>query len=86
MRLLQFIEYLRHHLVTVVRLCLATLAALFLLDAFPGVVNKEHAHTILEHLPGFWSLFGLGGCILIILVSKWYGHTGIMTREDYYDE
>jgi hypothetical protein len=23
--------------------------------------------------------------VLIIILSKWFGHLGIMTREDYYD-
>jgi hypothetical protein len=53
----------------------------------PFVVHKEHhAHTAVERIPGFWSVFGFIGCVVIILVSKWYGHAGIMKREDYYDE
>jgi len=39
-----------------------------------------------EHLWGFWSVFGFLGCVVIIIVSKWFGHAGIMQREDYYDE
>jgi hypothetical protein len=50
------------------------------------ILDKEHAHTPIEHLPGFWSVFGFVACALIIVLSKWYGHAGIMTREDYYDE
>jgi uncharacterized membrane protein len=64
----------------------AVLALLILLDAIPAIVSKEHAHTRIEHLPGFWSIFGFVACVLIIVLSKWYGHAGIMTREDYYDE
>jgi len=37
-------------------------------------------------LPAFWSIFGFLGCVVIIIGSKWFGHAGIMTREDYYDE
>ena len=84
MKLVNIIEFLRHRLKIVVRVCCGGLALLILLDAF--LVNKEHAHTGPEHLPGFWSVFGFVGCALIILLSKWYGHAGIMTREDYYDE
>lgn len=62
----------------------AILALLVLVDAL--LVDKEHAHTEVEHWPGFWSVYGLVACILIIIVSKWYGHLGIMTREDYYDK
>ena len=81
---LRFIEFLRARLRVVVKICLGLLAGLVLLDAL--LVDKEHAHTWIEGLPGFWTLFGLVGCILLIILSKWFGHAGIMTREDYYDE
>ncbi len=87
MKLLKAIEFLRRHLRWVVRICLAVLALIVVLDAIPGLVDKEHAHTWVEaHIPGFWALFGLIGCIILILLSKAFGHMGIMTREDYYDE
>jgi hypothetical protein len=84
MKLVNLIEFLRNRLKMVVRICYAVLALLIVVDSF--LVNKEHAHKGPEHLPGFWSVFGFVGCVLIILFSKWYGHAGIMTREDYYDE
>ena len=84
MKLIQLIEYLRNHLKTVVRVCFGVLALLILLDAV--LVDKQHAHTRIEHLPAFWSIFGFLGCVLIIIGSKWFGHAGIMTRDDYYDE
>lgn len=84
MKLIQFIEFIRRRLKTVVKLGLGVLALLVLADAL--FVNKEHAHTWIERIPGFWALFGLLGCIIIILLSKAFGHLGIMTREDYYDE
>lgn len=86
MIIVKFIEFLRQRLKTVVRVSLAALLLLILVDALPFVVDKHHAHTAVEKLPGFWSIFGLAGCVILILVSKWFGHLGIMTREDYYDE
>jgi short subunit fatty acids transporter len=87
MKLVAIIEYLRNHLKTVVRICCVLLALLVLADAIPALVHKEdHAHTAVERWPGFWSLFGFIGCVVIILVSKAFGHAGIMQREDYYDE
>ena len=87
MRLLQILEFLRARLKTVVRVCFVGLALLVLLDAIPGLVDKEEAHTWMErHLPGFWALFGFIGCALLIILSKAFGHLGIMQREDYYDE
>ena len=84
MKLVKLIEFLRNRLKTLVRICCVVLALLILADAV--FVNKEHAHTAAERLPGFWSVFGFIGCVLIVILSKWYGHAGIMTREDYYDE
>lgn len=84
MNLVRLIEFLRNRLKLVVRICFGILALLILLDAL--WVDKEHAHTRVEHLPGFWSVFGFLACALIVVASKWFGHAGIMTREDYYDE
>jgi hypothetical protein len=64
----------------------AVLVLLVAIDAMPFLVDKEHAHTGAERIPGFWAVFGFVACTLIIFVSKGYGHAGIMEREDYYDE
>jgi hypothetical protein len=53
MNLVRIIEWLRQRLPAVVRVCLVALALLILVDAIPGVVDKEHAHTALERWPGF---------------------------------
>lgn len=86
MNLVRLIEFLRHRLRAVVWICCGLLAGLVVLDALPFVVDKEHAHTRAEHLPGFWAVFGFVGCVVLIIVSKWFGHAGIMQREDYYDD
>jgi hypothetical protein len=86
MNLLRLIEFLRGHLRTVVRIAIAVLIVLVLLDAVPAIVDKEHAHTVAEHIPAFWSVFGLLGCLLLVIVSKTFGHLFVSTREDYYDE
>jgi uncharacterized membrane protein len=84
MRLAKVIEFLRNRLKTVTLVCLAVLVLLAAADIF--LVNNDEAHTAAEHFPAFWSIFGFLGCALLIIVSKWFGHAGIMTREDYYDE
>lgn len=86
MKLVHCLEFLRRHRRVVVRLGLAALLVLVVVDAIPLLVNKEHAHTNVERMPGFWALFGLLGCMAIIVLSKAFGHLGIMTREDYYDD
>jgi len=86
MILVRLIEWLRARHRAVVRGCYGLLALLVVADAVPWLVDKTHAHTGAERLPGFWSLFGFVACVLIIVVSKAYGHAGIMRGEDYYDE
>jgi len=86
MRLLKLLELMRRHLKPLVRVCCAVLILLVVLDAIPAVVDKHHAHTSAERIPGFWTGFGFAGCLLIIFLSKWYGKGGIVVREDYYDE
>ena len=86
MKLVKLIEWLRKRLKAVVWIACMALAVLVVLDAIPGLVDKEHAHTKAEHFPAFWAAFGFVGCVVIILVSKCFGHAGIMKREDYYDE
>ena len=49
-------------------------------------VDTHHAHTWMEaHLPAFWSIFTLLACVILIYFSRWFGKSGISTREDYYD-
>jgi hypothetical protein len=84
MRLARLIEFLRDRLKAVKLVCIGVLVLLAAADII--FVGSEHAHTKIEHIPAFWSIFGFFGCAVLILVSKWYGHLGIMTREDYYDD
>ena len=86
MNLARLIDLLRHRLQTVVRVGLAVLVVLVALDTIPGLIDKAHAHTAAEHLPAFWAVFGLVGCLLLVVIAKTFGHLGVSTREDYYDE
>jgi hypothetical protein len=82
--IVRFIDFLRDRLGLVKRLSYTVLALLVVWDWL--LVDKSLAHTRFELLPGFWSIYGFIACVLIIIISKWYGHLGIMTREDYYDK
>ena len=82
--IVNIIESFRARLKATIRVCLVVLAALVVWDAL--FVSKEHVHTFVERIPGFWAAFGFVACVVIIIVSKWFGHLGIMTREDYYDD
>jgi hypothetical protein len=43
-------------------------------------------YHIAENVPGFWTLFGFLGCVVLVVVSKSYGHLWVSKREDYYGE
>ncbi|MEE4164384.1 MAG: hypothetical protein V2I35_00190 [Desulfocapsaceae bacterium] len=50
-------------------------------------VDTSHAHTWAEkHIPGFWSLFGIVSCIILIFTARWFSSAGISKGEDYYDD
>jgi len=77
------IEYLQARLQIVKWTCYLLLAGIIV---FACVVDRGHAHTLVERMiPFFWSVFGFIAAAIIIGVARWYGHSGIMTREDYYD-
>lgn len=51
------------------------------------LLDREHLHAILPYAdtPGFWSVFGLFWCGLLILGSKWIGHRFLMRAQDPYN-
>ena len=61
-------------------------AMLVLLFAVVFIIPRHEIHFFGDKIPGFWSLFGFIACVLIIIVSKWIGHMGLMKDENYYDE
>ena len=84
MNLVKLIEFLRNRLKAVRLACIAVLVLLAAASIL--FVSKEEAHTWAEkHVPAFWSVFGFVACVVIIIASKWFGHAGIMVREDYYE-
>ena len=44
------------------------------------------SYHIAENVPTFWTLFGFLGCVVLVVVSKSYGHFWVSKREDYYGE
>jgi hypothetical protein len=50
------------------------------------IIPRHEVHFFGDKIPGFWSLFGFIACVLIIIISKWIGHLGLMQDESYYDE
>lgn len=58
------------------------LAIVVLFDFF---VPRGHSdHFFGDSIIGFWSFFGLAGCILMIVVCKGIAHSFLMKDVDYY--
>ena len=55
-----------------------------LLDLF--VLHSGHPHSWWHRTPLFDFLFGVLGCALIVVVSKWLGHTWLQRPETYYGD
>jgi len=82
--IVDLIDFLKKHQKTV-RVFSIIGIALMLVWSYLGADN-HHAHTWMEaHIPGFWSLFTIVSCIVLIFFSRWLGKSGIEAREDYYD-
>lgn len=49
------------------------------------LLYRDNAHEWWQSIPGFFAIFGLAFCVIIIVVSKLLGHLWLQQREDYYD-
>ena len=81
MKLLEIIELLRSKAAK--RIAYGALIILIVVDF---IIPRHEIHFFGDKIPGFWSFFGFIACVLIIIVSKWIGHLGLMQDENYYDE
>ena len=54
--------------------------ALFAVD----LVMHRHAVFEMEHLVGFYAVYGFAACVLLVLIAKQMRKL-LMRREDYYD-
>lgn len=60
-------------------ICLAIVVAV---DFF---IPRDHGHYPWDQIPGFYAVFGLVACILIVIMAKKLGKLWLMKKEDYYD-
>ena len=81
MKLLGLIEAIRTK--TAYKIAYLILVLLIVVDF---VIPRHEIHFFGDKIPGFWSIFGFIACVLIVIVSKWIGHMGLMQNENYYDE
>lgn len=66
------------------RLYTIVLVVSLILDFYWLYSHTFHYHFSFQYLPQFFALFGLIGCMLLILIAKGMGFF-IVVDEDYYD-
>jgi hypothetical protein len=64
-------------------LLFASLGLLVLLNVF---IHPHHPHFGLETIPGFWSLFGLAGALVLAKGAKGLAHTVLGKDENFYEK
>ncbi len=67
------------------KLYYACLVVSLILDLFWLYTHVFHYHFSFQYLPQFFALFGLFGCMLLILIAKGMG-IFIVVDEDYYQK
>ncbi|MBW2028338.1 MAG: hypothetical protein JRH06_12570 [Deltaproteobacteria bacterium] len=67
------------------RLYFVCMAVSLVLDALWLHSHAFHYHFSFQYFPEFFALFGLFGCMLLILIAKGIGHF-IVADEDYYKD
>ena len=67
------------------RLYFICLVVSLILDFYWLYAQKFHYHFEFQYLPQFFALFGLIGCMLLILIAKAMGWF-IVVDEDYYQK
>jgi len=59
----------------------ACCVGLFLIDFF----IHRHTSTDIEKIPGFYAIYGLLACVILVVLAKWM-RIFLIREENYYDE
>ncbi len=78
----KFFEYLHQRAGLIKRVFFLVLILAVVLDFF---VQRHEALFIGDRIYGFWSIFGLVGCLAMIFLCKWLSSAWLKKDEDYYD-
>ena len=81
--MIQLIDFIKKWGREALYLLYGTMAAIVIWSL---TVDTSHARTWAEkYIPGFWSIFGLASCTVLIFFARWFSSAGIEREEDYYD-
>jgi len=71
----------KKNIVTLLKVFYAICGVLFLAD----FVIHKHTHMKWEEWPGFYAVYGLVACVVLVLVAKYILRPLIKREENYYD-
>lgn len=58
---------------------------LFIALIFDFLTERHHPHFWGDHVPGFFAVFALIGCLAMIVICKGISHSILERDEDYYE-
>ncbi|MBF0100166.1 MAG: hypothetical protein HQK77_04580 [Desulfobacterales bacterium] len=79
----KFLEYLHDHANIVKYVFFIFLIGTVVFDFF---AERHEAHFWGDHIFGFWTIFGIFGCLGMIVICKGIAHAWLMKDENFYDK
>lgn len=80
---LRILNYLNERSHMLKRIFFVFLALAVVFDFYAA---RHEPHFFGDSIIGFWSLFGVLGCLGMIILCKGLSHVWLMKKEDYYDK
>lgn len=80
---LRILNYLNERSSMLKRIFFVFLALAVVFDFYAA---RHEPHFFGDSIIGFWSLFGILGCLGMIILCKGLSHVWLMKKEDYYDK
>jgi drug/metabolite transporter (DMT)-like permease len=81
--MVRILKYLNEHSRMLKRIFFAFLILSVVFDFYAA---RHEMHFFGDAIIGFWALFGILGCLGMIIVCKGLSHVWLMKKEDYYDK
>ena len=81
--MVRLLKYLNEHSSMLKRIFFVFLILTVVFDFY---VTRHELHFFGDGIIGFWSVFGIFGCLGMIVVCKGLSHVWLMKKEDYYDK
>jgi hypothetical protein len=81
--MVRLLKYLNEHSSMLKRIFFVFLILAVVFDFY---APRHELHFFGDGIIGFWSVFGIFGCLGMIIVCKGLSHVWLMKKEDYYDK